>query len=372
MTFYLLFLFLAVLILLVGKYYNYTKEALIALFTLAVLLSGFRDNIGADFNSYVQWYLLKTRDYDIEFGYLVAMKIFRFFNFNYHILFFVFSFVTLFFVFLGVKKHTINASFAFFYYLLIPVLFLGSLNMIRQAFAVAISFYAFHFLIHKKYLYYVLLMGIGMSVHYTAVVPFFIFVIVYKIADRIKTIHLAILLFLSLILSQLNWFSVIKPFFVNTHYVYYFTTEQLPLNVFKILVRNSVALFLLFYYDRMKAAYPNQKYFIVLSFLSIIIVNIFAKYVGLIRISHYFVIFQIIVFADVIFLEIRKRRLLLFVGIFSYGFSLFIHSLRVDSQTELNGLNYIPYNSVFYRFDDPFFMMGTDFLLDPAIDKVPK
>ena len=372
MTFYILFLFLSALILLVCKYYNYNSEALIALFVFAVLLSGLRDNIGADFDSYVQWYLFKTRDHEIELGYLGVMEIFRFFNLSYHILFFVFSFCTLFFVFLGVKKHTIHSSFAFFIYLLIPALFLGSLNMIRQAFAVAISFYAFHFLINKKYLLYVLLMGIGMSIHYTAVVPFFVFLFVYKFADRIKITHLTILLLLSLILSQLNWFSVFDLFFVDTHYIYYFHTEQLPINIFKVLVRNSVAVFLLLYYHRMKVNYPNQKYFIVLSFLSIIIVNIFDKYVGLTRVSNYFVIFQTIFFADVVFLEIQKKRLLLFLGIYGYGFSLFIHSLKVDCQTELKGLNYIPYNSVFYKFDNSFFMMGTDFLVDPTMNKKRK
>ena len=364
MTFYILFLFLSTLILLVCKYYNRNTEALIALSCLALLLSGFRDSIGADFESYVQWYLFKTRDDEFELGYLFVMKFFRLFDLSYHFLFFFFSFGTLLFVFLGVKKHTIHSSFAFLFYLLIPALFLGSLCMIRQAFAIAISFYAFHFLITKKYLFYVVLMGIGISIHYTAVVPFFVFLLVYKLADYIKTIHLIILLVLSLILSQLHWFSVFNPFFVDTHYIYYFHTEQLPINIFKVLVRNSVAVFLLFYYYRMKTNYPNQKYFIVLSFLSIIIVNIFDKYLGLTRVAHYFTIFQILFFADVLFLEYKRRRQLLFVCIYGYGLGLFVNALRVDCQTDLKGLNYIPYNSVFYEFDDPFFMMGTNYLVD--------
>lgn len=252
---------------------------------------------------------------------------------------------------------------------MIPALFLGSLNMIRQAFAVAISFYAFHFLITKKYVVHVLLMIIGMSIHYTAVVPFIVFLIVYKYVDYIKTIHLILLLLFSLILSQLHWFSAFNSFFVDTHYSYCFHTEQLPVNGFKVVVRNSVAVFFLCYYNRMKTKYPNQKYFIVLSFLAIVIVNIFDKYVGLIRVSHYFIIFQILFFADVLFLEIKKRRLFLFACIYGYGLALFIHALRVDCQTDLKGFNYIPYNSVFYKFDDPFFMMGTDYLVDPPINK---
>jgi hypothetical protein len=260
MTFYLLFLFLITLILLVGKYYNRNNEALIVLFFLALLLSGFRDNIGADYGSYVQWYLFKTRDDAFEFGYLVVMKFFRIFNLSYHFLFFFFSLATLLFVFFGVKKHTIHSSFAFLFYLLIPGLFLGSLNMIRQAFAVAICFYAFHFLITKRYLIYVLLMGVGISIHYAAVVPFCLFFLVYKYVDYIKTIHLSILLFFSLILSQLHWFSIFNSLFVETHYDYYFHTEQLSVNLFKVFVRNSVAIFLLYYYHRMKTN-CNSQYF---------------------------------------------------------------------------------------------------------------
>lgn len=372
MTFYLLFLFLATVILLVCKYYNRNNEALIALFFLALLLSGFRDNIGADFGSYVHWYLFKTRDESFELGYLVVMKLFRIFDLSYHFLFFFFSLSTLLFVFLGVKKYTIHSSFAFLFYLLIPALFLGSLNMIRQAFAVAICFYAFHFLITKKYLIYVLLMCVGISIHYTAVVPFIVFFSVYKYVDYIKKIHLAILLFFSLILSQLHWFSIFNPLFVETHYDYYFHTEQFSVNVFKVLVKNSIAVFILYYYDRMKTNYTNQKYYVVLSFLSIVIVNIFDQYVGLIRVSHFFMIFQILFFADVLFLEIKKRRLLLFACLYGYGVSLFINALRVDYQIELKGLNYIPYKSIFYKFDDPFFMMGTDCLVDPSLQKEAK
>lgn len=372
MTFYLIFIFLATLVMLVCKYYDNNNQALIALFVFAVILSGFRDNIGADYGSYVYWYLSRTRDEAFEVGYLMVMNFFRFFNLNYHVLFFVFSFGTLLFVFLGVKKYTIHSSFAFFFYLLIPALFLGSLCVIRQSFAVAISFYAFHFLINKRYLIYVLLMFLGVSVHYTAIVPFFIFIFVYLVIDYIKMNHLIIVLLLSLMLYHFRWFSSFDFFFVDTHYNYYFSTEPLPLDIFKLVVRNSVAVFLLFYFNKIKDVYPSRKYFVVLSFLSVVIVNFFNNYVGLIRFSNYFLIFEIVVFADVIFMEVKKKRLLLFTCIYSYGFSLFIHSLRVDSQTELNGLNYIPYKSVFYKFDDPFFMMGTDYLLNPPLIREEK
>ncbi|HSD07336.1 EpsG family protein [Flavobacterium sp.] len=370
MAFYLLFLFLITL--LIGLTYLFTNKSnffQIILLVLALAVAGFRDGISGDFKSYVNWYINKTRDNDFEFGFVLIMNLFRWFNLNYHILFFFFSFFTIFFIFLGVKKYTKHSNLAFLFFLLIPALYLNSWSIIRQSFAVSIGFCAFYYLINKKYLIYVVLMGIGISVHYSAIVPFFVFVGVYKYADRIRIMHIVVLLFLSLILSQFYWFYIFTHFFEKTHYVAYFSSGNTHINPNKIIVLNCLGVFLLFYWARMKEVFPIQKYFIVLSLFSIIITNLFATANDLNRFSNYFTVFEIVVFSDIIFLEFKERRGLLLTGLYLYGVSLFLYTIKADYNLNNQGTKYIPYNSVFYKFDSPFFMYGVDYLGNPSIDK---
>ena len=355
-------------------YLNPSKDRVcqFSLMFLAVVISGFRNHLSGDFGSYIGWYNNKSRDNDIEYGFLILMNWFREFNLSYHFFFFFFSFWTVFFVFFGIRKYTTHSSLAFLFFLLIPALFLNSWSIIRQAFAMSIAFYAFYYLINKKYLIYFLLMSIGISIHYSAIIPFFLFIFVYKFADKIRIIHIVILLLLSFILSQFYWVGFFLQFFDKTHYSYYFSNAQQQVNPYKVIVLNGLGLFLLFYFEKMKKAYPIQKYFMILCFFSIITTNIFAKANDLNRFSYYFTIFEVVVFADLVFLEFKKKRLMLFMGTYLYAVSLFLYTIKADYNLNNQNTKYIPYNCIFYKFDDPFFMIGTNYLVDPSIDKKVK
>lgn len=373
MTFYLLFLFLVtILVALAYLYPDKSKIFQIGLLVFVLTVSGFRDNISGDFRAYVEWYVYKTRDHDFEFGFVWIMNLFRLLHCSYHILFFFFSFCTVLLVFLSVKRYTVNNNLAFLFFLLFPALYLSSWSIIRQAFVVSLAFYAFHFLITKKYLIYLALMSISIAIHYTAIVPFLVFIAVYNYGDKIKTVHLAVMLLFTLVLSQFQWISFFTGFFENTRYLYYFSENNSAINIRKIIVLNGLAMFLLFYFEKMKAVYPVQKYFMILCFFSIMVTNLFAKTNHLNRFSYYFTIFEIVVFADLIFLELKNRRVVLLVGFYLYGVSLFLHTIKADYNLNDQGTKYIPYNSVFYKFDDPFFMMGTDYLVDPSDHKEGK
>jgi transmembrane protein EpsG len=371
--FYLLFIFIITL-LVVLSYLLPENRKFFQLFLLVLVLSvaGFRENLSGDYSYYVDWYVNKKRDSDFEFGFVWLMNLFRWFNCSYHILFFFFSFCTIILVYLGIKKYTQHSNLAFLFFLLIPALYLNSWSIIRQAFAMAIIFYAFQFLITKKYLIYFVLISVAISIHYTAIFPFLVCLVVYKFADKIKTVHLSVLLFLSLVLSNIHWITFFTLFFESTHYMYYFSENFNPVNGLKIISLNILAVFLLFYNRKIKATYPFQKYFIVLSVFSIIVTNLFATDNQLNRFSHYFTLFEIIVFADIIFLETKTRRIILLMGFYLYGVSLFLYTIKADYNLNEQGTKYIPYNSVFYKFDDAFFMMGTDYLIDPSLAKEVK
>jgi transmembrane protein EpsG len=370
MTFYLLFLFLITLLVTLAYLFPAKSKIFeICLLLLAVSISGFRNNLSGDFRSYVSWYIYKTRDFDFEFGFVWVMNLFRWLNCSYHFLFFFFSLCTVLFVFFGIKKYTAHSNLAFLFFLLIPALYLNTWSIIRQSFAISIAFYAFYFLTQKRYLIYIALMSIGISIHYTAIVPFLVFFVVYKCADKIKMVHLVVLLLFTLVLSQLHWVTFFASFFEESRYLFYFSNGRTSVNNYKIIVLNVLAIFLLFYFKKMKKAYPIQKYVFILCFFSILITNLLATANHLNRFSNYFTIFQIVVFSDLIFFELKNKRFVMFGGLYIYGISLFLYTIKADYNLNMQETKYIPYDSIFYKFDDPFFMMGTDYLIDPTLAK---
>jgi len=373
MTFYLLFLFVITLFVALSLLYpEKSKIYEISLLVFAIVISVFRDNISGDYRSYIYWYETGKRDYDFEFGFVWLMNLFKWFHFSYHVFFFFVSFITIMLVYLGVKKYTLHNSIAFLFFLLIPALYLNSWSIIRQAFAMSIVFYAFQFLISKKYLIYFFLMLVGFAIHYSVILPFFAFLFVYKFANKIKTVHLAVLLFFSLVISTIHWSVFFSVFFESTRYIAYFPKNIVPVNGLKIISLNVLAVFILFYSRRLVEENPFQKYFVVFCVFSIVMTNLFATNNQLERFSYYFTLFEIIVFADLFFLETKNRRIVLCLGCYLYGISLFLYTIKADYNLNKQGTKYIPYNSVFYKFDDPFFMMGTDYLIDPTLAKERK
>lgn len=345
MLFYILFALFVTFLLGLGHLYQGKNNLLQwSVFTIVVCVLGLREYVGVDFAYYVDWYVNKTRDDKMEFGYVFIMNVFRFFNLSYHFLFFFFSFFTCLFLFLGIKKYTVNQNFAFLIFLLLPVLYLVSFSAIRQSFSVSICFYAFYYLINKKYIIYALLMLIGLAIHNTAIIPFLFFVLVFKFADRINVRIIVAMLIVSFFISKLNLFQDFYFLFDNTRYSYYFSLDREPVNIYKIIVLNLVAFFVLFHFEKMIDKYPYQKYIMLLYFLSVVFLNLFSTLDEIARITYYFRIFEIIVISDLIFLYSNRKKILLHIGFYMYYFSAYLYTLNGDLKIE-NRSKLIPYKT---------------------------
>ena len=350
MLFYILFLFCTTGLLIIGNFYTDKNRYLLPLtLTIVIFVAGFRLDVGADYDSYVDWYVNKTRDNGLEFGFVAIMNVFRKLHLSPPYLFFFFSFFTYFLFYLGIKKFTLNTNLAFIVFLLLPGLFLNSLTFIRQALSMALAFYAFYFLLEKKYLLYILLMLIGISIHNSCFLPFVLFYLVYKFADKIKTNYLYILLAVSFIVSQTKSIQFLGSFFENTRYAYYFSNVVMPVSLLKLVVLNTLAVFVLFFAAKMKEAYRYQKYFLILFIFSVVITNIFAFRVDLTRLSYYFKMFEIIVIADLIVLKCHKKRNIFFFCFYLYYFTAFMYSLKIDAEVVKIGTKFTPYKNVFSR-----------------------
>lgn len=341
MLFYILFIICFTSLLTFGYFYpNKNKVVQWLVFALAVFFAGFREYVGADFEFYVDWYLHKNRDANMEFGFVAIMNLFRFLNLGYNWLFFFFSFFTCLFVFLGIKKYTVNANLALLIFLLIPGLYLNSFSIVRQSFSLAISFYAFYYLINRKYITYLVLMFVGISMHNTCFLPFLIFLGVYKWGSKIKTIHVAWALAVSLVFSQIHFLELIGGFFDKTRYIYYFSTHRSPTSNLKLFVINMVAILVLFHFEKLKKAYPYQQYLLPLYFFSVIFTNLFAVYIDLTRIAYYFKIFEIIVIADLVFLGAKEKSFKYAVLSYIYYVSIFMYALWLDLNENCHFVNY--------------------------------
>lgn len=349
MIFYTLLVVICLLFFSVSYLYPSTEKIIsLMLMGVLVLIGGFRDSIGGDYNSYVSWYLNGNRDAGLEFGFLGLMKILRYFNIDYHFLFFFVSFLTYFFAYIGIRRFTKKSSLPLVLYTFIPVLFLYSFTCLRQFLSVAIAFYALSYLLEKKYLVYCLLMFLGISIHYSCLIPLVLFTIIYMYGYRINLKYLYVFLFLSFILSQFGIIHLLSMIFKNSHYLFYVSDKfAVPVPLLKLLIFNMVGAFVVWYYDRNGFKNEKQKNILILYIISIIILNLFSESIELTRIYIYFRIFEILLIADIINDGLFKRKYIL-VSVFVFCFYLipYFRAIKIDYLTTQNGQKFIPYKTL--------------------------
>lgn len=351
MIFYVLLVAVVFCLFLVAYRYPRTDKSIsLTLLVILILIGGFRDSIGWDYRSYTNWYHNGTRDEGLEFGFLGIMKIFRYLTLDYHFLFFFFSFFTYLFAYFGIKKYTQNISLPMVLYFLIPVLFLYSFTYIRQFLSVTVAFYAFSFLLDKKYIIYFLLMFVGTSIHYSCIIPFIVFLVVYIWGENINNLHLYLLLGVTFVIGQfgiIHWLSFI---FKDSHYLFYVSSKfanAVPL--LKLLVINAMGFFVMNYYDKNGFRYPNQKYLLLLYIFSILFLNLFSESSELTRLYIYFRIFEIILVAEIIYSSLRNKRFLLLGCICCFYLFPFFRAIQIDYEMGPENLKLIPYKSVLLK-----------------------
>lgn len=351
MTFYILLVVLVVGLFFIAYKYPTTEKAIsLTLLGIIILIGGFRDRIGWDYNSYTNWYLKGTRDDGFEFGFLGIMQIFRYLNLDYHFLFFFFSFFTYLFAYLGIKKYTKKSSLPMVLYVLIPVLFLGSFTYIRQFLSVAIAFYAFSFLLDKKYFVFFLLMFIGVSIHYSCLLPFFLFMVVYKWGIFVKSRYLYILMVITFIIGQIGIIHWLSLFLKDSHYLFYVSAKfSVSVPLLKLLVINTMGFLVINYYDKYGFKYPNQKYLLVLYVCSILFLNLFSESVELTRLYIYFRIFEIILVAEIFQIALLNKRFW-FVGFVCCFYLLpYFRAIILDYESSSKNLKLTPYKSLLLK-----------------------
>lgn len=152
---------------------------LIILFVIIVSIVGFRDNVGVDFDGYKTAYDLIPFEgaWRYEIGFRYMMKFFSDLGFGSWAMFLFSAVITWFFIFKSFEKFPQFLPWALFY-ILTGGWFLSSLNGIRQIIAVSIFVYAFSFIIEKKIIKYLILIGFASLFHQSAIlmIPLYFFI----------------------------------------------------------------------------------------------------------------------------------------------------------------------------------------------------
>lgn len=352
MIFYVLLMFVILSLFFVSYRYPNSEKIISLIFLgILILIGGFRDRIGWDYNSYVNWYIKGNRDDSFELGFLAILKIFRYLNLDYKFLFFFFSFFTYLFAYLGIRKYTKKSSLPLVLYFFVPVLFLYSFTYVRQYLSITIAFYAFTFLLEKKYLNYILWMILGISFHYSCLIPFIVFFLIYKYGDFIKYNCLYLLMGISFIFSRIGIIHWISLFLKDSHYLYYVSSKfAIEVPLLKLFAFNVMGVLVIKYYDKKGFQNSYQRNLLLLYICSILFLNIFSESTELTRLYIYFRIFEIIIVADIIRYALSNKLFLLITFMCCFYMFAYFRAIKLDSESALKDeFKFTPYKSLLFR-----------------------
>ncbi len=237
-------------------------------------------------------------------------------------------------------------------YFLIPVLFLCSFIYIRQSLSVAIAFYAFTFLLEKKYFIYFLWMLLGCSFHYSCLIPFVCFFVIYLWGYLIKDYHLYILMGVTFIISRIGIIYLISFFLEDSHYLYYVSSKVIPVPLLKLLAINLMGVLVIKYFAERGFQYDWQRYLLLIYVCSILFLNIFSESGQLTRVYIYFRIFEIILVADILRHALKNKRFLLISFLCCFYFLPFFRAIKIDSESSLKDeFKLAPYRTLLLNYN---------------------
>ena len=343
MEFYLAYIFVLMFLLMLDFYLTPKKRLFekIALVVI-IIVSGIRYKVGYDYTNYEDNFHSGYLDPALEPGFLGFLNILRALNVDSLVMFFLMGIGIYTFFYAGIRKHTEHSGIALLIFMLIPGLYLNSLSIIRQEFAIAVAFYAFFFLDKKKYIKYGLLMVLAFSFHFTVLFIVFIHLIAVRYAKKITPKQYFIIVGVSLVFSVLHLENLVVQYTYSKYLDLMSEAEQV--SIVKTLVLNGTVVLMLFFYDKLCKKEFN-KYVVFFVVLATVMVNVFSSFVIFTRISYYFRAFEVIFIAELVYIAAKKYRPLVIVAVLAFYLSMFIGSLKNDIDIIYDGPKMTPYKT---------------------------
>lgn len=259
---------------------------------ILVLFAGLRYLVGQDFKSY--WWIYQSIESSVaEPGYVFLCKFLTFFGFGAQIHFLLLAGLTFFFIIKSLnlydKKHIIFCIFLY----LFAGFYIDSLNIVRQALAIAIFFYAGKFVEQAKLYRYVLWVIIASCFHLSAIllIPF------YYVLNRQYSRY--VILFAIIISVGISYTGIIGKFMgmlpIYTNYLESGNVYNVNSNLgFGALCKYLIGFILILNKDRL-ASYSQYINIAINSYsIYLILMGMMQEYLVFLRFSYYFQIFLII------------------------------------------------------------------------------
>ena len=298
---------------------------LIAILLIITIISGIRDSyIGNDYHNYLDYYnyilnfgKIGSHFKKVEIGWEYLNMLFAKNQIPASVFFGIIAGLTWYFFIRGSQKYQFLLPLML-YFAITSGFFLWTMSGLRQSVAIMMFFYSIRYIIEKKPLHYIAVIGIASLFHTSALILFPVYFI-YKIKFNQKIFF--IIYILSLFLIGNHWLynyminltmDIMTKLHLLDQYMGYMTSKKITANVERmgtglgVLLKWITALYILYMSKKTLKLYPDLNIYFVLFFIGTIGTNIFFSIDLIGRVLNYFNISFFIVIASTIYISKEK------------------------------------------------------------------
>lgn len=313
--------------------------------TLAALMSGFRHQIGYDYDTYVEIYK-KLEDSPIityiepGFSYTVYLLIKA--GLSEQGIFFFFSILTIIPIALTLKRYSADPYLSLLIFLLNRAFFFDSMSIVRQFFAIALIFYAVRYIIDRKFWWYFLFVVVATLFHKTALItlPFYFFAHTRKLHN--------LLLFggvlLVILFPPVNY---LENSILLTDYEQYFDSKKVDFSSGTTLI---LRVLLFFWAMGMRHRFTSEPARVInmLYLLSFVIYFATLTTEAIARTALYVTVFETIALVNIFYEFVRRDRINIALVFISYTALTFFIALKNADAEHIRGTSM---QNIYYSFD---------------------
>lgn len=323
---------------------------------IPILISGLRYEVGTDYYTYTNLYkqcidlnYIQVSKKGVEVTFYIIAKMASIFN-THQLLFVIYSIITIGFIYKSIfdKREKISISLCFFLYLFLE--FTTSMNIIRQAAAIAIIAYAYKYIEDRKIVKFAFFTILATLFHTTALLVLPFYFILVKPKKYKKNTKVYRILFTILIIVILLDYERIILFLSNSIPIFskFGTYIEGEKNTRNLVVIQKIILLMTLLPFRKKMIKYNEKnelyYFLLIIDLLLSFTGFISPYIK--RIALYFQVSQLYILAGLpkIFKE-KKVVQTTTIIIIAYAISIFVLTVYILGQGNL-----IPYKTIWGGF----------------------
>lgn len=313
-------------------------------FFIVLFPMGFRYGVGTDYFYTYYPHFFGIANGTMRFseeGFNLLNKVIYELTGDYRVLFFVTSFLFLYFLYRGIYENSDNIFVSVLLIFLAQPYFYA-MNMVRQAIAISIIFYAFKYIKTNKKIIFSVYCIFASLIHSSALfmIPF-VFLFNMKLSNKKRIIIVATLMILEPIVAI-----AVKYIIMNTQYAWYYTSRYNTGTTSNLLIIVNIIIFALnIFYMGQKYKEKNSEYEVLtnINFIGICILILASNIPLANRLVRYFSIFQLLLLPQ-IFKQEKNAKTRMVVEVFTLGLLFIVMYYQIII---LKGEQVVPYRSIF-------------------------